>query len=119
MRLQVRLLVFENDLKLTSTNAVTARKVFGDLSRKELDIPTFIDDYNHNMNGVDLAYQFRQVYDTQRISYRIWFPLMHWVFDQAATNAYKLAITSKTWTQGHLEFRRAIYTKLLAYSKVV
>ena len=110
---------FRKRPQTTSTNAVTARKVFGDLSRKELDIPTFIDDYNHNMNGVDLANQFRQVYDTQRISYRIWFPLMHWVFDQAATNAYKLAITSKTWTQGHLEFRRAIYTKLLAYSKVV
>ena len=42
----------------TSTNTTTARKVFGDLPRRELDIPTFIDDYNHNMNGVDLANQF-------------------------------------------------------------
>ena len=42
---------------------------------------------------------------------------MHWAFDQAAINAYKLATVGKTWMQGHLEFRRALYTKLLAYSK--
>ena len=71
------------------------------------------------MNGVDLANQFRQVYDTQRIAYQIWFPLMHWAFDQAAINAYKLATVGKTWTQGHLEFRRALYTKLLMYSELV
>jgi hypothetical protein len=110
---------FRKRPQITSTNAATARKIFGDLARMELDIPVFIDDYNHNMNGVDLANQFRQPYDTQRISYRIWFPLMHWIFDQAATNAYILAITLKTWPQGHLEFRRAIYTKLLVYSKLV
>src|SRR5436305_11818448 len=44
---------------------------------------------------------------------------MHWVLDQAATNAYKLSIISKVWTEGYLEFRRALYTKLLAYSKLV
>jgi hypothetical protein len=82
-------------------------------------MPVFIDDYNYNMNGVDLANQFGQAYDTQRIAYRIWFPLMHWAFDQAATNAYKLATEGGTWTHGHLEFRRALYTKLLAYSKLV
>lgn len=105
--------------QITSTNATSARKVFGDLSRMELDIPAWIDDYNHYMNSVDLANQFRQVYDTQQISYRIWCPLMHWAFDQAAINAYKLATVGKTWTKGHLEFRRALYRKLLAYSKLV
>ena len=44
---------FRKRPQTTSTNAATARKVFSDLSRSELDIPTFIDDYNHNMNGVD------------------------------------------------------------------
>src|SRR5436305_12563385 len=44
---------------------------------------------------------------------------MHWVLDQAATNAYKLSIISKAWIEGHLEFRRALYTKLLAYSRLV
>jgi len=44
---------------------------------------------------------------------------MHWVLDQAAINAYKLATEAKTWTKGYLEFRRALYRKLLAYSKLI
>jgi len=61
----------------TSTNATTARRVFGDLARVKLDIPIFIDDYNCNMNGVDLANQHREAYDTQRIAYRVWWPIFH------------------------------------------
>ena len=87
-----------------------------------LDIPIFIDDYNHHMNSVDLANQYRQPYDTQQISYRTWIPLLHWILDQAAINAYKLGIVAKTWDKdGHsaqLEFRRALYGRLLSYSKV-
>ena len=89
---------FRKRPQTTSTNAITARKIFGDQARMELNIPTLIDDYNHNMNGVDFANQFRQVYDTQRITYRIQFPLMHWAFDQAAVNAYKLATVGNLWT---------------------
>src|SRR5947199_9913828 len=37
--------------KLTSTNARITRPIFGDLLRKQLLIPLFIDDYNHHMNG--------------------------------------------------------------------
>ena len=44
---------------------------------------------------------------------------MYWVLDQAAINTYKLTIEAKTWTKEHLEFRRALYRKLLAYSKLV
>jgi len=33
----------------TSSNANTVRRVFGNLSRKALDIPKIIDDYNHYM----------------------------------------------------------------------
>jgi hypothetical protein len=29
-----------------------------------LDILTWVDDYNHNTNSVDLANQHRQLYDT-------------------------------------------------------
>jgi hypothetical protein len=39
----------------TSTNAVIARRPFGENVTKELEIPIFINDYNHYMNGVDLA----------------------------------------------------------------
>jgi hypothetical protein len=106
----------------TSTNANITREVFGDLPFMDLDIPTFINDYNHNMNSVDLANQHRQSYDTQRIAFRTWIPLLHWILDQAAINAYKLATIGKTWPDNisaHLKFRRALYRKLLDYSKLM
>src|ERR1700730_5468238 len=83
-----------------------------------LDSLTWVDDYNHNMNSVDLANQLRHLYDTQQIAYRTWIPLFHWILDQAAINAYKLALIAGTWTkkEGHLKFRRALYIKLLNYS---
>ena len=61
-----------------------------------LDILTWVNNYNHNMNSVDLANQFRQSYDTQRIAYQNWIPLLHWVLDQAAINVYKLAIVGNS-----------------------
>jgi Transposase IS4 len=61
-----------------------------------LGIPLWIDDYNHHMNAVDLANQHWQSYDTQQIGYRTWLPLLHWILDQVAVNAYKLAIVSKS-----------------------
>jgi hypothetical protein len=106
----------------TSTNASTSRKVFGDLPFMDLEILTWVDDYNHHMNSVDLANQHRQPYDTQRIAYRTWIPLFHWILDQAIINAYKLASIAKTWPKDshsiHLEFRRALYARLLDYSKL-
>jgi hypothetical protein len=85
-----------------------------------LEILTFIDNYNHNMNSVDLANQHRQPYDTQQIAYRTWVLLLHWILDQAAINAYKLATIGKTWPKDrHLEFRRALYRKLLDFSKLI
>jgi hypothetical protein len=106
----------------TSTNANITREIFEDLPFMLLDIPTFIDGYNHNMNSVDLANQHRQPYDTQRIAFCTWIPLLHWILDQAAINAYKLATVGKTWLDdisAHLKFRRALYRKLLDYSKLI
>ena len=76
------------------------------------------------MNSVDLANQFWQAYDTQYIAYCTWIPLLHWILDQATINAYKLANIAGTWPNSdhhsvHLEFRRALYNKLLSYSKLV
>ena len=85
-----------------------------------LDILTWVNNYNYNMNAVDLANQHRQPYDTQRIAYRTWIPLLHWILDQAAINAYKLAVVGKTWPNSHsahLKFRRELYRKLLDYSQ--
>ena len=47
----------------TSTNANITRKVFGVLPFMLLDILTWVDDYNHYMNSVDLANQFWQAYN--------------------------------------------------------
>ena len=48
----------------TATNARTSRAIFGEESVKVLDIPAFIDMYNHYMNGVDNADQLRCYYST-------------------------------------------------------
>jgi Transposase IS4 len=46
----------------TATNAKTSRAIFGKEQLKELEIPEFIDLYNHFMNGVDRADQLRVYY---------------------------------------------------------
>ena len=61
----------------TSTNSAITRKVFGDLPSIPLNIPTWVDDYNHNINSVDLANQHRQPYDTQQIIYRTWISFLY------------------------------------------
>ena len=43
----------------TSTSAKTAREPFKGQSTMKLEIPHIIDQYNHNMNGVDIADQLR------------------------------------------------------------
>jgi hypothetical protein len=50
----------------TSTNAAIARAPFGDEVRRQLEIPIFIDDYNHYMGGIDIANQYRSSYETYR-----------------------------------------------------
>jgi hypothetical protein len=44
--------------KQTSTNARITRFIFDNLPRKRLLIPRVIDDYNHYINGINLANQF-------------------------------------------------------------
>ena len=45
-----------------STNAGIVLKVFNNDVIKKLPIPIFIDDYNHHMNGMDVANQMRASY---------------------------------------------------------
>ena len=54
-------------LAKTAINARTSRAMFGEMTTKELDIPEFINMYNHYMNGVDSADQLRCYYNTQRV----------------------------------------------------
>ena len=102
----------------TSTNGRIVRKVFGDQYSKELNIPCFIDDYNHNMGGVDLANQFRESYETHRATLRNWWPLFYWLIDVACINAYRLYLLHIVDIQPltHLQFRIELYCKLFEYS---
>ena len=74
----------------TSRNGSVVQRAFGDLPRKDLPIPQFIDDYNQNMNGVDRADQLRQSMDSHRVSSRNWLPMLWWLFDITKINAYLL-----------------------------
>ena len=74
----------------TATNARTSRAIFGDSATKELAIPAFIDMYNHYMNGVDNADQLRSYYTTQRVHFKSWKPLWHFLLDTTVVNCYKI-----------------------------
>ena len=50
----------------TSTSARIVRCIFGDDATKALEIPVFIDDYNHQMGGVDIANQLRESFETHK-----------------------------------------------------
>ena len=104
----------------TSTNGRIVRQVFGAESTKELQIPCFIDDYNQYMGGVDLANQFRESYETHRITLRVWWPLFYWLIDVACINAYRLYQLYQGQLGGkpfsHLEFRVQLINRLLEYS---
>jgi hypothetical protein len=47
-----------------STNTSLIQKVFSNKSRKSLPIPTFINNYNHFIGGIDIADQLRAYYST-------------------------------------------------------
>ena len=74
----------------TAINAHTSRTIFGEMSTKQLDIPAFIDMYNHYMNGVDNADQLRCYYFTQRVHYKNWKPLWHFLLNITIVNYYKI-----------------------------
>jgi hypothetical protein len=56
----------------TPTNGRIVRKVFGSDYIKDLQIPCFINDYNQYIGGIDLANQFREVYETYKPTSRTW-----------------------------------------------
>jgi hypothetical protein len=103
----------------TLTNGRIVRKVFEEASTKELQIPCFIDDYNQYIGDVDLANQFRESYETHRITQRNLWPLLYWLIDVACINVYRLYQLHITDTRPltHLQFRTELYCKLFGYSE--
>jgi hypothetical protein len=45
-------------------NVAIVRPIFGDSHHEKINIPRFIDDYNHYMGGVDIANQHHAAYET-------------------------------------------------------
>jgi hypothetical protein len=56
----------------TSTNGRIVRQVFGNNYKKELQIPCFIDNYNHYIRGVNLANYFKELYKTYKPTFKTW-----------------------------------------------
>jgi hypothetical protein len=50
--------------KKTASNARITREPFRDLPQRILAIPTFIDDYNHYIGGIDQSNQLRASFTT-------------------------------------------------------
>jgi hypothetical protein len=98
------------------------RIVFGDCPTKELLILIFIDDYNHNMGGVDIANQLRESYETHKMTNRNWWPLFYWLIDATVINSYRLYQVYMTQlgqqsTLSHVEFRTSLYCSLFNFSR--
>jgi hypothetical protein len=104
----------------TSTNAAIARKPFKGEARAELEIPRFIDDYNYNMGGVDIADQHRQAFCTQRKTLRNWWCLFYWLLDHSIINAFKIACLEGSWTKRqHKDFRERLWQELFEFAPYV
>jgi Transposase IS4 len=88
------------------------RAVFGSEFKKKLLIPKVVDDYNHHMNGIDVADQLRSYYNTQQAVRRNWMPLFFWLLDTAIINAYRITRTLGL-TQEQKEFRHELVWDLI------
>jgi hypothetical protein len=92
---------------------------FGDQPFKSLNIPEFIDMYNHFMNSVDRADQIRTYYRTNRKTYRTWKPLWNYLFQTTICNAALIWMDQGHSTKkrgGHLQFRTKLASRLMAHS---
>jgi len=101
--------------KKTASNARIVREPFGDQPTKILPIPTFIDDYNHYMGGVDQGNQLRAAFTTHfHRNEKEFFPGAFWAIDLAVYNSYKLHLalngskTSKTGKRDPRQHRQWI-----------
>lgn len=71
-------------------NIRTSRVIFEEESVKVLDILVFIDIYNYYINGINNANQLRCYYFIQRVYFKSWKPLWHFLLDTTITNCYKI-----------------------------
>ncbi|KAF2184760.1 hypothetical protein K469DRAFT_578263, partial [Zopfia rhizophila CBS 207.26] len=77
-------------LAKTATNSAITEAPFGDEPCKEMVIPLWDDEYNHNINGVDRFDGYKAEYDTKRLTYCTWKPFWYFLFEALIINAYLL-----------------------------
>jgi Transposase IS4 len=106
--------------KASSRMANITWPAFNGEIRKWLHIPGSIDDYNHGMNGVDLASQFRGGFTCHRPhSFKWWKPLLFWLLDICCNNAYLIWRLSQSWTRHvmHQTFMDRLIDDMLRYNQ--
>ncbi|RPB02906.1 hypothetical protein L873DRAFT_1761793 [Choiromyces venosus 120613-1] len=79
-------------------------------------IPVIIDNYSHNMNGVNLADQLCASYPTQLTSLHNWLPLFFWILDTSVINSFILYCLSHPNAKHH-QFHLDLLTALFKDSK--
>jgi len=75
----------------SSSNGPAIRQAFGAMERADVPIPVITNDYNRYKVGVDVADQYRSYYVTQLKCLRNWPPILYWLLDTTAINAYLLS----------------------------
>src|SRR6266480_7562838 len=94
------------------------KQAFRDQPFKRLEIPDFINMYNHLMNGVDQADQIRTYYCTNQRNYRTWKPLWNYLFHTIICNAALIWMDQGHLMKkkgGHLKFRTKLASQLIAH----
>ena len=99
-------------------DAITKR-TWGEAFEKELEVPCFIDSYNHHMNGVDLADQGRAECPTKRRTCLTWKPCFSFMFDTSLCNMAKLYEACGHYNKRHKRGLNNIFRRLLASKLMV
>jgi hypothetical protein len=92
---------------------------FGKDWERMVNIPDFINDYNHYMHGVDIADQFRSFFKVGRKCYRTWKPLFYFLLDISVINAFRLShycdpkLPHFKDRNKHLKFHMRLATQLM------
>ena len=95
------------------------KQAFRDQPFKRLEIPDFIDIYNHLMNGVDWADQIHTYYRTNQRNYHTWKPLWNYLFQTTIYNAALIWMDQGYLIKkkgGHLKFHIKLASQLMAHS---
>ena len=89
----------------TVKNMQHVDKVWGDGAKKDIHIPSLIDDYNHWMGGVDLADQRIAYYHPNLRCRRNWIPMFIQIMSIIRSNSYIIHKDHfKTNSMGHKKF---------------